>query len=358
MASIAPNPDDNNACWVCLNGAGDKRSPLLRDCACHGSSGYAHLKCLTRSAINHTEAFLSKNEKPSGGSNHCSVGPHFGPRGCNPWSKCPLCKFPYEGESLQALACAMQQRYGKDLGIISDNGGSTCTLLRTDGKSQSHSKKGGAKSTFPIFFQKFALQTIANAKAKGSKRACKEEAIRLYQQVLEIERSEQESFAGRRCTALEKRIVSEEMMVMCCMGEIYADLGQCHNALSILEEALALAKSIGCLDEEALDGHAHALRIMSEIMLSNGNPNGAERRIQEAKGIWDSRSKQGALNHTLEYFQCLWQFGIVLMEVGDKEGGLAALTGTLVKAERELGSSHSLVRNWKQVVEKYGQSCP
>ena len=278
MASIAPNPDDNNTCWVCLNGAGDKSSPLLRDCACHGSSGFAHLKCLSRSAINHTESFLhSKNEKPSGGSNrhsggsnrHSSVGSHFGPRGCNPWSECPLCKYPYEGETLQALACAIQQRYGKDLSIISDNE-----------SSQSLSKDRGEKSPFPIYFQKFDLSTISNAKAKSSKRTCKEEAIRLYQQVLEIERSEQESFAGRRCTALEKRIVSEEMVAMCCMGEIYADLGQCQNALAILEGALALTERRDCRDEEASDGRAHALRIMSEVMLSNGNLDGAERCLR------------------------------------------------------------------------------
>ena len=352
MASIAPNPDDNNACWVCLNGAGDKRSPLLRDCACHGSSGFAHLKCLTRSAINHTESFLhSKNEKPSGGSNrHSSVGSHFGPRGCNPWSECPLCKYPYEGETLQALACAIQQRYGKDLRIISDI---------SDNKSQSLSKERGEKSPFPIYFQKSSLSTIANAKAKGSKRTCKEEAIRLYQLLLEIERSEQESFAGRRCTALEKRIVSEELVAMCCMGEIYADLGQCQNALAILEGALALTERRDCRDEEASDGRARALRIMSEVMLSNGNLDGAERCIREAKDIWDSRSKQGTQHHGLEHFKYLWQSGVVLVEVGNRDKNcLAALTRTLVKAERELGSDYSLVRTWKQAIEKYRQSCP
>ena len=345
MVSIAPNPDDNNACWICLNGAGEKRSPLLRDCACHGSSGFAHLKCLTRSAINHTEASLhSKNEKPSGGINHGSVGSHFGPRGCNPWSECPLCKYPYEGETLQALACAIQQRYGKDLRIISDI---------SDNKSQSLSKERGEKSPIPIYFQKFALSTIASAKAKSSKRACKEEAIRLYQLVLEIERSEQESFAGRRCTALEKRIVSEELVAMCCMGEIYADLGQCQNALAILEGVLALTERRDCRDEEASEGRAHALRIMSEVMLSNGNLDGAERCIQEAKDIWDSRSKQGAKRHALEHFKYLWQSGVVLVEVGDRDKGLAALASTLVKAERELGSNYSLVTNWKHAVEKF-----
>ena len=92
---------------------------------------------------------------------------------------------------------------------------------------------------------------------------------------------------------------------------------------------------------------------MSEVMLSNGNLDGAERCIQEAKDIWDTRSKQGTQRHGLEHFKYLWQSGVILVEVGDRDKGRATLACTLVKAERELGSNYSLVTNWKHAVEKF-----
>ena len=44
---------DGNApsCWICLEeGPDDTGAPLVRDCSCRGSAGFAHLSCLVKYA--------------------------------------------------------------------------------------------------------------------------------------------------------------------------------------------------------------------------------------------------------------------------------------------------------------------
>lgn len=53
-SSMEKAPDDAT-CWICLDGVersksdgGDESEPLYRQCACRGTSGYAHISCLAR----------------------------------------------------------------------------------------------------------------------------------------------------------------------------------------------------------------------------------------------------------------------------------------------------------------------
>ena len=46
-------PPDANApsCWICLEeGPDETGAPLVRDCSCRGSAGFAHLSCLVKYA--------------------------------------------------------------------------------------------------------------------------------------------------------------------------------------------------------------------------------------------------------------------------------------------------------------------
>jgi hypothetical protein len=54
-AGLTPDANTDNApcCWVCLEEGCDKAGagePLVRDCSCRGSSGFAHLSCIIKNA--------------------------------------------------------------------------------------------------------------------------------------------------------------------------------------------------------------------------------------------------------------------------------------------------------------------
>lgn len=45
------NADNAPSCWICLEeGPDDTGAPLVLDCSCRGSAGFAHLSCLVKYA--------------------------------------------------------------------------------------------------------------------------------------------------------------------------------------------------------------------------------------------------------------------------------------------------------------------
>ena len=47
------SPGEGVSCWICLEeGADEKGQPLRRDCSCRGDSGYMHVSCVARYALN------------------------------------------------------------------------------------------------------------------------------------------------------------------------------------------------------------------------------------------------------------------------------------------------------------------
>jgi hypothetical protein len=78
-AQAEPQPaeqaEPGRECWICFT-EGDESAPLVRGCACRGSAGWVHVKCVV-TAAKHTPAM---------------------------WSVCPSCKQRYTGKLLLELA--------------------------------------------------------------------------------------------------------------------------------------------------------------------------------------------------------------------------------------------------------------
>lgn len=84
-ASAAGLPDDEApCCWLCLDEGPDASGkPLVRDCSCRGTSGYAHLTC----AVKYTE---SRCRSAYEYEEESSFSDYF--------RACPNCKQPYQGD--------------------------------------------------------------------------------------------------------------------------------------------------------------------------------------------------------------------------------------------------------------------
>ena len=85
-------PDDAH-CLTCLD-RGDAADPLLRGCACRGSSGWTHATCLVKSAE-------AAREPPPG-------EPTF-----NAWHFCPTCKQEFTGLVQLRLAIALWAKHAR-----------------------------------------------------------------------------------------------------------------------------------------------------------------------------------------------------------------------------------------------------
>eukprot|EP00985_Skeletonema_marinoi_P009648 scaffold4492_cov138-Skeletonema_marinoi.AAC.3 len=111
-AADAGLPDDNGAavsnedttpcCWICLEeGLDDSGAPLVRDCSCRGSSGFAHLPCI----IQYAESTL-RNAQERGGAVQCSDI-------CRGFLTCPNCNQEYQNnvkyEMTRALVACVER---------------------------------------------------------------------------------------------------------------------------------------------------------------------------------------------------------------------------------------------------------
>ena len=97
-ASDAGLPEgDNNApcCWVCLEEGSDKAGkPLVRDCSCRGSSGFAHLSCI----IEHAESEGRRIAREDVDTNAGLFAKAF--------EFCPNCKQQYQNDVIYKLTKA------------------------------------------------------------------------------------------------------------------------------------------------------------------------------------------------------------------------------------------------------------
>ena len=106
MASEAENANDEAKppalvcapCWICLeDGPDDDGQPLVRDCACRGTSAGYHLSCIIDYAKVKTNKAIDLREKKH------KVVENFR----EPWKICPNCQQPYMGVVMLQLAEAL-----------------------------------------------------------------------------------------------------------------------------------------------------------------------------------------------------------------------------------------------------------
>eukprot|EP00984_Skeletonema_dohrnii_P013938 scaffold5837_cov98-Skeletonema_dohrnii-CCMP3373.AAC.10 len=87
--NVAPPPPDGASCWLCLEeGPDDSGAPLVRNCSCRGSSGFAHLSCIIEYAENMARQII-------GGVANAAVREHGYIRA---FFKCPNCKQDYQDD--------------------------------------------------------------------------------------------------------------------------------------------------------------------------------------------------------------------------------------------------------------------
>eukprot|EP00985_Skeletonema_marinoi_P023698 scaffold15916_cov67-Skeletonema_marinoi.AAC.2 len=84
--------EDIPSCWLCLEeGPDEGGAPLVRDCSCRGSSGFAHLSCIVKYAESAGKRLYERE----------------GPSACmDPFNICPNCKQYYQNDVHKALAKA------------------------------------------------------------------------------------------------------------------------------------------------------------------------------------------------------------------------------------------------------------
>ena len=93
-------PPPTASCYICLeNNADDNNQPLLRNCACRGDAGWAHIACLTEFAASKITEEQRKQD-PSPSFNMESI-----------WNDCILCKTPYMQYMGLAMAKAFVKQY-------------------------------------------------------------------------------------------------------------------------------------------------------------------------------------------------------------------------------------------------------
>ena len=276
------------------------------------------MECLIRIAKNETEASFAKTSLssptwtlPGRRKEH------------NPWAECPTCKCPYEGETQQKLASSMWKRYGD-----ASAGGNT-TKKRT--------------CTIPTALQKLTLWTVAKAKASSG---ALEEAIKFSQQLLEIEKEEQKIYSGRRCTAFENNVVTQEAEALCIIGESYLGLDDFSRSCTTLFDAMDLAKMSGG------ELYARILRLLSSANLAFGETIEALRCIELAVDTMRNLPTCERRNE-LEFLQCMWVSGVVHCAVGSTDKGLNELNDALVGASHSLGENYSIVRRWRSEIQQY-----
>jgi len=97
-ANVAPPPPDGASCWLCLEeGPDDSGAPLVRNCSCRGSSGFAHLSCIIEYAGNTTRQIIHRGV-PTVGKDSATEVRNFATGYGDAFFKCPNCKQDYQGD--------------------------------------------------------------------------------------------------------------------------------------------------------------------------------------------------------------------------------------------------------------------
>ena len=98
-------PPPTASCYICLeDGADSNNQPLLRNCACRGDAGWAHVACLAEFAATK----ITEAQRNNGFSNSITIASF--------WEKCPLCKTSY----MQYMGVAMAEAFVKQYKHLPD----------------------------------------------------------------------------------------------------------------------------------------------------------------------------------------------------------------------------------------------
>ena len=99
-------PPPTASCYICLEQSEDSNNnqPLLRNCACRGDAGWAHIACLAKFAASKVKELQQKEGQS------VSIAAEF-------WSDCTLCKTPHQ----QNMAVAMAEAFVKQYEHLPDN---------------------------------------------------------------------------------------------------------------------------------------------------------------------------------------------------------------------------------------------
>ncbi len=105
-AGLPDRADEAPCCWLCLEeGPDDSGKPLIRDCSCRGTSGFAHLSCM----VKYAESKSREVDQKGGNSLNNEVF----------FAICPNCNQEYQGGVEYALAEAqvefVEREYKNDL---------------------------------------------------------------------------------------------------------------------------------------------------------------------------------------------------------------------------------------------------
>ncbi len=105
-ATVTDFPDDTS-CWLCLEeGPDESGKPLVRDCSCRGSSGVAHISCITKYAKSESRRLHERD----GAVNSC----------VRPFYKCPNCKQSYQNDLHKTLAKVCVEFVESELDVDGD----------------------------------------------------------------------------------------------------------------------------------------------------------------------------------------------------------------------------------------------
>ena len=99
-------PPPTASCYICLENSAD-RKPLLRNCACRGDAGWAHVTCLAEFAASKVTEAQQKQDFVNW-LGLVNVGPF--------WEHCILCKTPY----MQNVGAAMAEAFVKQYAHLPD----------------------------------------------------------------------------------------------------------------------------------------------------------------------------------------------------------------------------------------------
>jgi len=93
-------PPPTASCYICLEQSEDSNNnqPLLRNCACRGDAGWAHIACLAKFAASKVKELQQKQGQPV-----CSAVEF--------WKCCTLCKTPHQQNMAVAMAEAFVKQY-------------------------------------------------------------------------------------------------------------------------------------------------------------------------------------------------------------------------------------------------------
>ena len=221
----------------------------------------------------------------------------------------------------QSLASAMKDHYQVRIGMHEGE------------KSQGDDWKSAP--TIPLSLQKLVIHTVARSEAAKGRF---DDAIKLFQRLLDIESGEQKIYQRRLCTALEHDVLIQEAEVLC-------DLGQCYLNTKDLEAASsAISQAINVHSDN--DQYARALRLKSELWVMEGKASEALQTIQESLKSAQSLPMHERKNE-IEHLKCLWQYGVVKYNCGLVEDALSILSDAVKRAERAFGYEYVIAYEWR-----------